>query len=138
MINRMVLTAAMLFLGVLMPQNPQEVPVGQIRRSVAIDVLRTINMAEVLEQRTYGSFTSWQTLVERHPEMFDEFMTKHGQRIAVSRFATPPEILPGLRLRFNLHIDGQGYEVLLEDTTQQNGYAVLTDERASIRESKWI
>ena len=134
----MVLTAAMLFLGVLMPQNAQEVPVGQIRRSVAINILRTINMAEVLEQQTYGSFAPWQTLVQRHPEMFDEFMTKHGQRIAATRFAAPPEILPGLRIRFNLHTDGPGYDVLLEDTTQQDGYAVLTDERASIRESKWI
>jgi len=54
------------------------------------------------------------------------------------RFADMPEILPGYGLRFNVHSDGQGYDVLLEDATDKDGYAALSDERAVIRECKWL
>jgi hypothetical protein len=47
-----------------------------------------------------------------------------------------PEILPGHNLRFNVHSDGQGYDVLLEDATDKSGYAALSDERGVIRECK--
>jgi hypothetical protein len=42
-------------------------------------------------------------------------------------------------LRLNITADGQGYDVLLEDTTDKNcGYAAVTDERGVIRQSKAI
>jgi hypothetical protein len=53
-------------------------------------------------------------------------------------FGALPEILPGLNLRLNVHTDGHGYDVLLEDATDKNGYAGLSDERAAIRECQWI
>ncbi len=136
-------TLLMLFLGLVMPQNAQDVPTSaersnQPRRMVAINVLRTINTAEFLEQSTHGSFASWETLLERHSQYFDEFIAMHGQQIGTAHFANPPEILPGLKLRLSVHINGQGYDVLLEDTADKTGYAVLSDERAVIRECKWI
>ena len=54
-------------------------------------------------------------------------------------FNDPPEILPGWNLRLNLHSDGQGYDLLLIDLTDEKcGYAVLTDENGVIRQSKAI
>ena len=51
----------------------------------------------------------------------------------------PPEILPGWNLRLNVHSDGQGYDLLLTDMTDEKcGYAVLTDENGVIRQSKAI
>lgn len=54
------------------------------------------------------------------------------------RFGGGPEVLPGFGLRLNAHKDGQGFDVLLEDTTDKTGFAVLSDERGIIRESKWL
>ncbi|HXN50410.1 MAG TPA: hypothetical protein VN943_00635 [Candidatus Acidoferrum sp.] len=47
--------------------------------------------------------------------------------------------MPGWTLRLNVSSDGKGYDVLLEDTTDQTcGYAAVTDERGIIRQSKAI
>jgi len=55
------------------------------------------------------------------------------------QFNDPPEILPGWNLRLNLHSDGQGYDLLVRDMTDEKcGYAVLTDENGVIRQSKAI
>ena len=55
------------------------------------------------------------------------------------QFNNPPEILPGWNPRLNVHSDGQGYDLLLTDITDEKcGYAVLTDEDGVIRQSKPI
>jgi hypothetical protein len=50
-----------------------------------------------------------------------------------------PEILPGRSLRLNVTADGKGYDLILEDLTDKScGYALATDERGIIRQSKNI
>jgi hypothetical protein len=131
-----------LFLGVVKSQNAQDVPTSenadQLRRMLAISLLRQINTAEAVDQSTYGSYSSWQPLLAHNPEYFDKFIAMHRQQLPDAHFADAPGILPGWNLRLNVHPDGQGYDVLLEDATDKNGYAVLSDERVVIRECKWL
>jgi len=123
---------------------------------VAISLLRLINTAEVTYHTENGSYTRWQTLLSSYPRPFDEFLARHseflvrglifGQPDTVTRhilpgtqFNEPPEILPGWNLRLNVHSDGQGYDLLLRDMTDEKcGYAVLTDENGVIRQSRAI
>ena len=133
-----------LFLSVATSQNAQDVPIDrekiqQLRRYLAISLLRQINTAEVVEKSTCGSFSSWETLQAHHAEYFDEFIAIHRQQIPDLKFADPPEILPEWILRLNVHSDGQGYDLLLQDMTDKKcGYAAVTDENVIIRQSKWI
>jgi hypothetical protein len=142
--RRVILNAILLtlFAGVLTFQNAQDVPSGaekseRLRHQFAMSLLRTINTAEVVEQTTYGSYSAWQTLVAHHSDYFDQFLATHRQQLSDARFADAPEILPGWNLRMNMHPDGQGYDILLRDMTDQKcGYAAITDENLVIRQSK--
>jgi hypothetical protein len=59
--------------------------------------------------------------------------------LAKAPLSSGPEILPGWSLRLNVTADGKAYDVLFEDTTDQScGYAVVSDERGVIRQSKAI
>ena len=133
-----------LFLGIGAARNAQDVPkdedrVQHLRRYLAISLLRQINTAEVVEQSTYGSFASWQTLRSHHAEYLDKVIAMHRDQVPDLKFGDPPEILPGWGLRLNVHPDGQGYDLLLQDMTDKKcGYAAVTDENVIIRQSKWI
>jgi hypothetical protein len=133
-----------LFLGVQTPQFAQDTSAGptkadQERRMVAIGLLRTINTAEVTYHSKNGSFVVWNTLVSDQPKYFDKFLAMHGLQKANAHFSDAPEILPGWNLRLNVHLDGQGYDLLLRDMTDEKcGYAALTDENGVIRQSKAI
>lgn len=60
-------------------------------------------------------------------------------QFAGAQLSKPPQILPGWMLRLNLINSGTGYDLHLEDSTDKAcGYAVITDERAVIRQSKTI
>jgi hypothetical protein len=140
----MITLAAILFtflLGVLSLQYAQDVPSGadkpeRLRQQFAMGLLRTINTAEAIDQTKYGSYSSWQTLLE-HYQNFDDFTAQHRREIANAHFADPPEVLPGWSLRLNVHVDGKGYDVLLLDMTDEKcGYAVVSDESVVIRQSK--
>jgi hypothetical protein len=151
-----ILTSLLLvFLGVQTPQFAQDTstdPGKAHRRQLAISLLRLINTAEVPYHSGNGSYATWQTLLSSYPKQFDEFLARHsrvvifGQPDTVTRhilppiqFNDPPEILPGWNLRLNVHSDGQGYDLLLIDMTDEKcGYAVLTDENGVIRQSKAI
>jgi hypothetical protein len=62
---------------------------------------------------------------------------KHGLPTRI--FCEGPEILPGWSLRLDVIDGGEGYDLLLEDTTDRTcGYAAATDERGLIRQSKSI
>jgi len=144
--QQFVLSAFLLlfFLGVQTPQFAQDTSAGpakadQERRMVAVSLLRTINTAEVTYQTTNGSFVVWKTLVSEHQQYFDKFLAMHGLLKANTHFSDGPEILPDWNLRLNVHLDGQGYDVLLRDMTDDKcGYAALTDESGVIRQSKAI
>ena len=81
----------------------------------------------------------WPTLRTRHGAYLDAYLDRLS--IAVRQqlhWGDPPEVLPGLSLRMNVHADGQGYNIWLEDLTDKNcGFAVFNDEPISggIRET---
>jgi hypothetical protein len=131
-----------LHLAVQTPQFAQDVSADsakadQERRIVAIGLLRTINTAEVTYHSKNGSFVVWNTLVSDQPKYFDKFLAMHGLQKDNAHFSDAPEILPSWNLRLNVHTDGQGYDLLLRDLTDEKcGYAALTDESGVIRQSK--
>jgi hypothetical protein len=103
---------------------------------VAIGLVRTINTAEVVERSTYGSFASWQTLLAHEQKKFNEWFASFYSHDPNVHFGSTPEILPGWNLRLLVQPDGLGYVVLVEDATDKNGYAALSDERGVIRVCK--
>ena len=133
-----------LLAGLLTPQFAQESPSARAnaekaRRHLAVDLLRAINTAEVSHKLQKGSFLPWQSLLADEPGYFGPFLARYPQPKANSHFENPPNILPGWNLRLNIHSDGQGYDVLLSDTSDEKcGYAALTDESGIIRQSKAI
>ena len=127
-ISSMLLLA--LFLGVLTPQFAQDTLTNPPRpdperRSHVLGLLRTVNTSEVDYQYNYGSFGTWQDLLSDQPKYFEKFLSINGLLQTNVRFGDAPEILPGWNLRLNVHTHGQGYDVLLDDATDKNGYAAL-------------
>ena len=111
----------------------------QERRKHALGLLRTINTAEVGELSNYGSYASWQTLLAHQPEFVNKFLVINYPQEVTLHFADMPEILPGWSLRFEVHADGRGYDVRLQDLKdKQCWYAAITDESGVIRQSKAI
>jgi hypothetical protein len=136
-------TVLLVFLfAVQTPQLAQDSSAGpaksdQERHSVAIGLLRTINTAEVGEFSKYGAFSSWPTLLTHQPKFFDDWVARFYSE--GGHFGDMPEILPGWSLRLNVHADGKGYDVRLQDLTDKTcWYAALTDESGVIRQSKAI
>jgi hypothetical protein len=144
--HRVILSAVllMLVLGPLTPQFAQNAPgdaekPDQKRHGQGVGLLRTINTAEVVEFTNYGSFGSWQTLLTHQPNSLNKFLAMNYPQGTSLQFADMPEILPGWNLRFNVHADGQGYDVRLQDLTDKTcWYAAFTDESGVIRQSKAI
>ncbi len=101
-----------------------------------VGLIRTINTAEVVEQSTYGSFASWQTLLAHQQEYLNEWLAKVYSRDPNVHFGPTADILPGWNLRLIVPTDGQGWIVLLKDAKDETGYAVLSDESGVIRECK--
>jgi hypothetical protein len=111
----------------------------QERRGDAIGLLRTINTAEASEFINNGSYLSWSALFAHQPEYFNGWIAKFYSENPHEHFRDAPEILPGWSLRLNVHADGKGYDLMLEDLTDKTcGYAAVTDESGVIRQSKAI
>ena len=131
-----------LSLGGLTPQFAQDASKGSEKsdlrhdHAVLLGFLRTINTAESDELFTYGTYASWQTLLAHQQQFFSEWRTRFYSQDA--RFGSTPEVLPGWNLRIDVQTGGKGYLALLEDATDKNGYAAVTDERAAIRECKYL
>ena len=106
--------------------------------ALAIGFLRTINTAEAGDFSRYGSYASWQTLLAHEPEYLNAWLSTYYAHQPNMHFGDLPEILPGLTLRLSVQADGRGYDVLVEDVGDKNGYAGLSDERGIIRECKWL
>ena len=128
-----------LALGTSPSQFAQEPSSSQQTRDHALTVgfLRTVNTAEAGEFSTRGSYASWRTLLAHQQEYLHSWLT-HRSPQPNAQFGELPQILPGLNLRLNIHPDGRGYDILVEDTNDQSGYAALSDERAIIRECHWL
>ena len=107
-------------------------------------LLRTMNTADVRYSSKHASFGSWQALLA-DPEVEEYF---HGwlarfypppyPQAASVRFGTPPEVFPGLRLRLLVEKDGQSYLLFVEDATDKSGLAYTSDERAIIRDCRFL
>jgi hypothetical protein len=105
-------------------------------RVTTLGFLRTINTAEAAEFAKQGSYASWQTLMEHQQEYLNSWQATYAPRTS---FANLPEVIPGLvKLRLNVHADGRGYDVLVEDLKDKNGYAGLSDERGVVRECLFL
>ena len=135
---------AVLFLGAVTPQFAQNTFTNsqspdRERRAHAIAPLRAIGTVEVGELSNYGSYSSWQTLLAHQPKYFDKFLAINYPQEANMHFGDTPEVLPGWSLRFNVHADGQGYDVRLQDLKDKTcWYAAHLDEEAVIQQSKAI
>ena len=145
--NRVILSAVLLVvaLGSSGSQFAQETPTGAEKskaqdrnHGLALGFLRTINTAEVADFAKYGSYASWQTLLAHDAQYLNAWVATYYSENPGVHFGDLPEILPGLSLRLNVHSDGQGYDVLLEDLSDKDGYAVVSDERGIGRECKWL
>jgi hypothetical protein len=141
--HRILLSTVLLILalGTVASQFAQDIsrfPNVDEKRALLIGLVRTINTAEVTERDKYGSYGSWRTLLEHHQEYLNQWLGKFYFPDANVHFGDTPEILPGWNLRLNVHTDGQGYDLLLEDGTDKNGYAALSDERGVIGECRWL
>jgi hypothetical protein len=142
----MLTVIVLVFLGVATSQSAQDVPAvvnkpDQARHATAVGLLRQINTAEVVDLSTYGSFSTWDVLMAHNQQYFDDFaaMGVHKQQIPNSHLAEPPEIMPGWNLRLNVHSDGQGYDLMLQDMTDKKcAFALFTNETAVIWESRAI
>jgi hypothetical protein len=107
-------------------------------RLLVVGLLRTINTAEVADFVQYGSYSTWQALLAHEQEYLNSWITTYYSPNPNARFSDGLEVLPGLRLRLNVHTDGKGYDVMLEDLNDKAGYAVVTDERGIGRECRFL
>jgi hypothetical protein len=111
------------------------------RRSLAINLTRAINAAEANYKKNHGVYTNWETLVGNGD--FTDTGTKWAPEsfptVAHAMYGRGAEIVPGWKLRLNVTKEGTSYDLLLEDVTDPKcGYAVVSDERGRIRQSKSV
>ncbi|HKW32107.1 MAG TPA: hypothetical protein VJN92_03815 [Candidatus Acidoferrum sp.] len=108
------------------------------KRVLAVSLLGVINTTELEYKMSHGAYAARDALLAS-----DEFKKRGTPWFAKyatnTSFSTGTEVLPGWALRLNVTTDGQGYDLLLEDTTDKtSSYAAVTDERGVIRQSKAI
>jgi Sel1 repeat len=110
------------------------------RRLVIIGLLRSINTAEASNKYASqrSSYLRWPDLLATSPSLADlRILAEIDPKLADVQLGREPEILPGVNLRLNVHADGQGYDVRLEDLADKNCYyAAVSDETGVIRQSK--
>ena len=142
---RIILNTLLLVLafGSVAPQFAQKAPTGPKepnleRRASMVGLLRTINTAEMVERATYGSYASWRTILSHEQGAMNQWLASVYSRDPNVHFGSTPGILPGLNLRLIVPPDGTGWVVVLEDTKDETGYAVVSDETGVIRECKYL
>ena len=120
-------------------QNP--IPSSEnARHQLAIDLLRSINTAELDYKLRHTGYADWKTLVTN--AYFTSSGTKWAPKdspLAKLQFSKSSEILPEWSLRLNVSADAKAYDLLLEDLKDDKcGYAAITDDRGVIRQAKSI
>ena len=111
------------------------------RSSLAINLVRAINTAELNYKEKHGVFATWDTLLGNGD--FTDTGTKWAPKafptVAHATYNRAPEIVPGWKLRLSLSKEATAYDLLLEDETDPKcGYAVISDERGLIRQGRLI
>jgi hypothetical protein len=125
---------------------PQKAPAGtgdreRERRSFAINLVRAIQKAQLDFKSKHAIYANWDSLYG------NGYFTSTGTKWASPEFPTVgqalygngPEVVPGWRLRLNVSHSGSAYDLLLEDVNDPKcGYAVVADERGTVRHSKSV
>jgi hypothetical protein len=111
------------------------------RHSLAVNLVRAINAAEVNYKKNHGLFATWEDFISNGD--FSDTGTKWAPEsfptVAHAMYARGPEIVPGWKLRLNLSKDATAYDLVLEDVTDPKcRYAVFSDERGLIRQGRAI
>lgn len=111
------------------------------QHSLAIVITRAINAAEANYMQKHETFANWDTLYGNGD--FSETGTKWAPEsfptAAHAMYGRAREIVPGWKLRLNVSNNGKSYDLLLEDATDPKcGYAVVSDDRGVIRQSKFV
>ena len=130
---RIVLSVALLVLnlGTSASEFAQEQP-NQQDRSLALGLLRTINTAEVVVFLERGSYVSLDVLRQQNSKYLDEWLATYYSHDNSVHFASLPQVLPGWQVRLNVHSDGKGYDVRVQDVAKDKSYAALSDESGVI------
>ena len=111
------------------------------RRSFAINLVRAIQKAQVDFKSKHAIYGNWDSLLG------NGYFTSTGTKWASPEFPTVgqalygsgPEIVPGWKLRLNISHSGAAYDLLLEDAMDpQCGYAVVADERGTVRQARSV
>ena len=136
--------AVLLTITVAHPQR-QPTPTVQDRqreqRSLAANIVRTINTAEAHYKKNHGTYATWATFIGNGD--FTDTGTKWAPEslptVAHAMYGSGPEIVPGWKLRLTVSNNGDAYDLLLEDVNDPKcHFAVASDERGLIRQSRLI
>lgn len=92
-------------------------------RLIGIDVVRTIETAEVEHRSWHGSYASWTELYHSADEQ------KRWQHLQLS---AGPEVVPGWKLDLVASSDGQHFELSLRNVADPCGFSFFSDEHGLI------
>lgn len=125
----LILNSALLLLFIGVPSSGQDsigAGTDPQRRTLAVGLVQAIGTVEGSEKARAGSYVDWPTLRAHHADYLDKFISSFRQQLHDASWGDPLEVLPGLSLRMNIHADGQGYDIRVED---------LSDKTADSRRS---
>jgi hypothetical protein len=120
--------------------KPTDSPGLKEKASLAVNLVRAINTAEGSYKVAHGVYTSWGALAASSEfAAARKWAATNDPQIANLALSKGADILPGWSVRLTVGEGGRSFDVLLEDKGDQAcGYAVLSDERNLIRQSKTI
>jgi hypothetical protein len=111
------------------------------RRSLAVNIVRAINIAEASYKKNHGTYATWDMFIANGD--FSETGTKWSSEsfptVAHAMYGSGVEIVPGWKLRLRVSKDGDAYDVTLEDATDPKcNFAIFSNERGLIHQGKNI
>lgn len=92
-------------------------------RVIGIDVVRSIETAEVEHKEWHGSYASWDELYRAPDEQ------RRWQHLQLS---AGPEVVPGWRLKLVAAADGEHFELSLHNVADKCGFSFFSDEHGVI------
>jgi type II secretory pathway pseudopilin PulG len=108
--------------------------------ALAVNVLRAINTAEYKYKLNRGAYAPWDVLATSSEFIKDGLPWAVSQDPEVSKiqFSAKPDVVPGWNLRILISGNSQNYDASLERTNDSCHFAVRSDERGIITESKTL
>ena len=132
-----VLAAVVCFTVFSVPSSPAS---SKQDNAVAVNVLRAINTAEYKYKQNHGAYASWDVLVTS-PEFVKDglpWAISQDSELSKIQFSAKSDVVPGWNLRILLSSDSKSYDASLERISDACNYAIASDERGLIRESKTL